>query len=108
MGMIFFLKSGRENICFFMHNAFLYILSGFAGMILIRTLILSFFEADFLSNLLLIAANETLSFIACSLLFIIMRRRKGYLVYLPDIYREKETDNKEDMKQGRFYSIRNM
>lgn len=59
-------------------------------MIVLRSLILSVFETDLLSSILTIASNEALSFIACSLLFILMRKRTGYLIYLPTVYQEKD------------------
>lgn len=90
LGMLLFIRPGRKDIKLGIHCAFLYILAGFTGMVILRSLILTAFEADILSNILLIASNEALSFIACSLLFVLMRKRTGYLVYLPAVYREKD------------------
>lgn len=100
LGMLLFIRPGRENVKLSIYFAFLYVLAGFTGMVILRSLILTAFEADILSNILLIASNESLSFIACTLLFILMRKRTGYLVYLPAVYREKDAADKEEIKHN--------
>lgn len=99
LGMLLFIKPGRDDIKMSLHFALLYIFLGFLGMIVLRSLILTFFESNFLSSLLLIGSNEALNFLACALIFIIMRKNKAYLIYLPDIYREAYEANKE---QGKY------
>ena len=92
LGMLLFIKPGRDEVKESLHYAFLYLFIGFLGMTFLRSLALTAFEANFISNIFLITSNETLSFIACTLLFIIMRKRKSYLVYLPEIYIEKDRE----------------
>jgi len=96
LGMVLFLSPGRRVVRTSLHFPIFYVSLAFMGMTLSRSLILSYFEGNLVSALLLIISNETLSFVACSILFVLLRKRKGIAIYLPDLYREENANEGEN------------
>ena len=91
-GLILLRTAGRERIRASAYFALLYMFVAWGFMVVLRAVILSLFEGGILSGLLLVGANESLSFIASSILFLLMRRRPGLLIYLPALIEESENE----------------
>ena len=85
LALLLFLRPGRERVRENPVWALLFVVSGYGGMILFRSIVLSMFEGDFPANLVFISANETLGFIAVAALFVLMRGHKDLLVNMRDV-----------------------
>lgn len=90
-------KMTRETVLQSGFASFLYIISGYATIVVIRSVILTILGANFINAIVLIFSNELLSIFAVTILFILFRKQTKLVNDMNKVFDESEEARELDI-----------